>query len=108
MDTPYTKWTPGVTIPNFSQDPLATEGEATPGPDDLNPAVDPDAREEIERIKAKQRAYAQRDDKLVRTVPQIGFDPDPTDEPNPFVFDDIGRTVDQEIDDVFGQDLFQW
>jgi len=108
MDQPYSYWTPGHVVPSFSKAPLADEGEATIGDDDLNPAVDPDAREEIERIKRKQRAYAQRDDKLVRTVPQIGFDPDPTDEPNPFVFDDIGRTVDQEIDDVFSRDLFQW
>jgi len=108
MDTPYTLWTPGISIPNFSRDPLATEGEATPGPDDLNPAVDPDAREDIERLKAKQMEFAKRDDKIVRTVPFGGFDPDPSEEPNPFVFDDFGRTIDKEIDDIDTPNLFEW
>jgi len=29
--------TPGITIPNFSSDPLGTEAELTPGPNDVNP-----------------------------------------------------------------------
>jgi len=108
MDQPYSRFTPGITIPNFSADPLGTEGELTAGDDSLNPAVDPDAREEIERLKAKQKEYAKRDDKIVRTVPFGGFDPDPSEEPNPFVFDDFGRTIDDEIGDVGPQDLFEW
>jgi len=111
MDQPYSLWTPGISIPNFSRDPLATEGEATPGPDDMNPAIDPDAREEIERLKAKQREYAKRDDKIVRTVPIEdfgGFKPDPTRGDDPFVFDDIGQNVKQEIADIERDPLFEW
>jgi len=52
-----TTWVPGIVVPSFSKAPLADEGEATVGDDDLNPATDPDAREEVERIKEKQRMY---------------------------------------------------
>lgn len=34
--------TPGVTEPNLSAEPLATEGEATPGADDYVPFDDPE------------------------------------------------------------------
>lgn len=108
MDQPYSRFTPGITIPNFSADPLGTEGEMTPGPDDLNPAVDPDARDEIERIKAKQKEYAKRDDKIVRTVPFGGFDSDPSEEPNPYLFDDIGRGISTELEDMERSGLFEW
>jgi len=33
----------GISPIRLSRDPLATEGEATPGPDDYNPYQDPDA-----------------------------------------------------------------
>lgn len=36
----------GITLPSLSGEPLATEGEATPGPDDYNPFEDfADARD---------------------------------------------------------------
>lgn len=35
----------GMTVMRLSQDPLATEGEATAGPDDYNPFEDPDVRD---------------------------------------------------------------
>lgn len=103
MHEPYTNWVPGITVPKFSKDPLGDEGEITPGPDDLNPAVDPEARETIEEIKAKQRAYARRDDRLVRTVPQpqnpdlppARLNKDPTAGDDPFVFDDVSDHVDE-------------
>jgi len=66
---PFTDWTPGIVEPNFSREPLGDEGELTPGPDDMNPAVDPDAREMIERLERKQREFARRDDKVARTIP---------------------------------------
>lgn len=55
----------GMTSARLSQDPLATEGEATPGPDDYNP-------------------YEDR-----------GGDADPTAGDDPFVFDDVGPAVDE-------------
>lgn len=47
--------TPGITSVNMSRLPLATEGEMTPGDPSLNPYEDPDAREEVERIREKER-----------------------------------------------------
>lgn len=60
--------TPGITIPQFSAEPLATEGEATPGPDDENPFEN--ARELREQIDLEQRRRAHDPNKLTRTVPQ--------------------------------------
>jgi len=37
---PFFQATPGITEPKFSRDPLGTEGELTPGPDDENPFED--------------------------------------------------------------------
>lgn len=59
----------------LSRDPLATEGEATPGPDDYNPY------DERERQMAEQ---------------SFGKARDPTEGDDPFVFDD----VDDEIGEV--------
>lgn len=42
------KPTPGITRPKLSLDPLATEGEATPGPDDVNPFDEIAAERQIE------------------------------------------------------------
>jgi len=56
----------GMTIKNLSRGPLATEGEATPGPDHINP------------YEGQVTARA---------------DPDPTDGSDPFVFDNVGSAV---------------
>lgn len=56
----------GITPMPLSAEPLATEGEATPGPDDENPYEGPPARGD--------------------TTPTSGDDP--------FVFDDAGGVVD--------------
>lgn len=47
--------TAGMTVPKFSRDPIGTEGELTPGPDDWNPYD-----EEIDRAE----------------IQEMGFDPD--------------------------------
>lgn len=41
--------TPGVTDPRMSREPLATEGEVTPGPDDYVPYDDPEYWEDVHR-----------------------------------------------------------
>lgn len=41
----FTRETPGITRANLSRDPLMTEEEATPGPDDYNPFDDPSVDE---------------------------------------------------------------
>lgn len=64
----------GTTAAPLSMEPLATEGEATPGPDDVNPY---EAKElEIER-NSKTTAE------------------DPTAGDDPYVFDDVGEAVDE-------------
>lgn len=62
----------GITPMVLSAGPLATEGEATPGPDDYNPYDDPD----------NQAFAGHRANKT------------PTDGSDPFVFDDVDRIVD--------------
>jgi len=99
---PYNNWVPGIVVPNFSRDPIGDEGELTAGPDDMNPAEDPEAREMIEALERKQNEYAYRDDKVARTVPNPNnpdlppatIKQDPTSGNDPFVFDDIGGEVD--------------
>lgn len=41
----------GITEPAMSEEPLATEGEATPGPDDWNPFDEMADRDAMERYK---------------------------------------------------------
>jgi hypothetical protein len=57
--------TPGVTLPNFSRDPLATEGEMSEGPADLNPWRSERERRAVERIKREEQAA--QDDELYKT-----------------------------------------
>lgn len=64
----------GITPAPITKEPLATEGEATPGPDDYNPYED------------EQRA-ATRD---------VQLNGEPTKGDDPFVFDD----VDDEMSEV--------
>jgi hypothetical protein len=66
--------TPGITEPRFCRDPLGTEGELTPGPDDYNPYDDPPP--------------AGRD-------LEAGIDRDPTDGRDPFLFDDVAEDLEE-------------
>jgi hypothetical protein len=68
----------GITPMALSRDPLATEGEATPGPDDFNPF------EEYETPRP------QSSDKTTKEDPTAGDDP--------FVFDDIADGAVSEPD----------
>lgn len=68
----YGQPTPGTTGHNLSCEPLATEGESTPGPDDQNPYDDAIARREQAGFTLKE---------------------DPTQDPDPFVFDDVEEVV---------------
>jgi hypothetical protein len=92
--------TVGITEPNFTQDPLGTEGEMSVGPDSINPFRSAEEAEIIEQIKQKEREKAQQEDAIVRTTPvNADFLPtfeSPTEGNDPFVFDD----VEDEVDDV--------
>jgi hypothetical protein len=90
----------GITEPNLSVDPLMTEGEATPGPAEINPYNSVEEAEIVEQIEQKRRERANRDDQIVRTTPvKPSFLPtfeSPTKGDDPFIFDD----VEDEVDDV--------
>jgi len=90
----------GITEPNFTQDPLGTEGEMSIGPDEVNPYRSAQEAEIIEQIEQKEREKAQREDSIVRTTPvEPSFLPSfesPTKGDDPFVFDDVN----DEVDDV--------
>lgn len=92
--------TVGITEPNFTTDPLGTEGEMSIGPDSINPYRSAEEAEIIEQIEQKEREKAQREDTIVRTTPvEPSFLPSfesPTKGDDPFVFDD----VEDEVDDV--------
>lgn len=62
----------GITPMPLSAGPLATEGEATPGPDDYNPYDDPENSE----------------------FGGHRLNSEPTDGDDPFVFDDVNGIVD--------------
>lgn len=62
----------GLTCMPLSRDPIATEGEATPGPDDYNPYDEHAARREL---------------------PEPRLEENPTAGDDPFVFDDVGEVV---------------
>lgn len=62
----------GITCIPLSREPLATEGEATPGPDDYNPHLEREAHAGLEQSTIAE---------------------DPTAGADPFVFDDVGELV---------------
>jgi hypothetical protein len=97
---PLMRATPGITEPNFSRDPLATEGEATPGPDTENPYEN--AQEYRERLELEQQKRAMQDDAVIDTVPNPQdpdlppalLNDDPTSGDDPYLFDDVEKEVD--------------
>lgn len=93
MENPFIRTTPGITQKRFTRDPLGTEGELTDGPDDQNPFRSAEEREAVEAHKAKAERQ-QRENGTFQTsglvVPYADF-VDPTQDDDPFVFDDIGE-----------------
>lgn len=63
----------GITPAPLSTEPLATEGEATPGPDDINPYED-------QHVDSPRMAYQQPTEK-------------PTQGPDPYFFDDVAEIL---------------
>lgn len=65
--------TPGFTPKKFAKLPIASEGEATPGPDSVNPFRSEQERREIEEIlqmREERKAKEVREgDGMLRTVP---------------------------------------
>jgi len=92
--------TVGITEPNFTEDPLGTEGEMSIGPDSINPYRSAEEAEIIDQIKQKEREKAQQENAIVRTTPvEPAFLPSfesPTTGDDPFTFD----SVEDEVDDV--------
>ncbi|MGK7294863.1 MAG: hypothetical protein ACNS61_03420 [Candidatus Wenzhouxiangella sp. M2_3B_020] len=81
MDFPHSKreskthgYSPGngITPTLMSRAPLASEGEATPGPDDWNPYDEREEREFREQFESRES---------------------PTEGDDPFAFDDIGGEI---------------
>ena len=65
--------TPGITPVKLTKEPLGTEGEMTPGPDDWNPFDDEQDRKEIEAMgfdpdKVMDRRNAKRVDPFVEMM----------------------------------------
>ena len=75
----------GITEAPLSIDPLATEGEATPGPDDWNPYEDEEFEMEMELLMGSGPDIEDDD---------ISRDREPTAGDDPFVFDDVEDHVD--------------
>lgn len=63
---PFMQTSPGLTIANISSEPLATEGEATPGPDDINPYRSEEERQMVDQIR--QQATQRQESELTKTV----------------------------------------
>lgn len=81
----------GITPVPLSRDPLATEGEATPGPDDWNPYDEMEEERARERFNQQQR----EDQEMQMEFPEMpamlqGKSESPTDGDDPFAFDDVG------------------
>lgn len=73
----------GVTMPNLSVEPLATEGEATAGPDDYNPYDEEETVRELAAI-AEMRARERDLETRRRDGPSLpSFDESAGDEPDP-------------------------
>lgn len=68
----------GMTVAQLSKDPLATEGEATPGPDEYNPFDDErQLRSEAGGIGDKRRMKPEQDSEGPRLpAPEPGFELD--------------------------------
>lgn len=96
MDDPLMHCSPGVTEPMLTAEPLGTEGEMTPGPDDINPYRSLDERRAVEETIQQQRQRARQkrpDGELLETV-GAGSMGDPTTGDDPYVFDDVPAAVD--------------
>jgi hypothetical protein len=95
---PLMQTTPGITETRFTQDPLGTEGELTPGPDGANPFRSADEREVVEAYKAKAEQQRQ-DSELFQTsgivLPFAQEIESPTEGDDPFVFDDVGGEINE-------------
>jgi hypothetical protein len=95
---PLMRTTPGITEKRFSADPLGTEGELTDGPDDVNPFRSAEEREIVLAYRAKQKEQEETDiDAMASDGPTLPFakpmKEDPTEDPDPFVFDDVGEQI---------------
>jgi len=87
---PLMQTTPGITEKRFTIDPLGTEGELTPGPDEINPYNSLAEKEEIEDYKTRLREDKSETPELVK----VPFDAPTEDD---FIFDDMGHLGDVQL-----------
>lgn len=84
--TPIMQTSPGVTIPKITREPLGTEGELTPGPDDINPYNSIEEKEAVKEIKRRREID-------LDTGKDFGFDMiNPLRGGDPYAFDDISKS----------------
>jgi len=100
MENPLMGTTPGITEKRFTADPLGTEGELSPGPDDKNPFRSAEEREIVEAYRAKAKEQEKGDGDLYETSGVVlpfasNTNESPTAGNDPFVFDDVGEEVDK-------------
>ena len=88
--------TVGVTEPNLTSHPLGLESEMTVGDDQTNPYRSIEEAERTREVERKQKEH--EDDKLFKSVPAMNpavasnsVVDNPTDDPDPYAFDDIGE-----------------
>lgn len=81
--------TPGVTRKRFTLEPLGSEGEMTPGPDDSNPFRSAEEREIVEAYRAKEAEQKARGVDTNDTITLPFDDVNPTSGDDPFAFDDV-------------------
>lgn len=85
----FMQTTPGITEPRLTKDPLGTEGELTPGPDDINPFRSVEEAEIVEEIEQKERERLYEGDTFRPPEVTVGPKLEPTKGNDPFAFDDI-------------------
>lgn len=82
----------GITPALLSREPLATEGEATPGPDDWNPYAEMEDQQQKERFKRELDSF----DGPKASLPDFDepgedFGFGPSDDDVPMLFEDLPR-----------------
>jgi hypothetical protein len=93
----------GMTPMPMSRNPIATEGEATPGPDDVNPYDELEYERFKERMKTERRRDRRESPKMrLMGGGQGGMDPNPTNGDDPYFFDDVADDLEEVETDGFG------
>jgi hypothetical protein len=97
MDDPLMHCTPGITKPALTAELLGTEGEMTPGPDEMNPYRSPEERAAVEETMQRQQTPTRSEPPDSELLDTVGVTPmgHPTRGDDPYVFDDASEEVDR-------------